>query len=104
MMINACSGVELGNGFAMARSKGTEVHTVSKSESYGGIRGGISTGESILFRLAFKPTSSILDIAKKGRHDPCVAIRALAIVEAMSWNVLADQILLSRLNQVNIRN
>lgn len=103
MMINACSGVELGNGFAMASARGTEVHQNAESENYGGIRGGITTGEPILFRLAFKPTSSIKDIAKKGRHDPCVAIRALAVVEAMSWNVLADQLLLSRLNRADIR-
>lgn len=98
MSINACVGVELGEGFQMASQKGTEVHSQSSSPVYGGIRGGITTGEAIGFRLAFKPTSSIADTAKKGRHDPCVALRALPIIEAMAWNVLADLMLARKLN------
>ncbi|MEM7645368.1 MAG: chorismate synthase, partial [Pseudomonadota bacterium] len=97
--LNACTGVELGSGFDMARKKGTEVHTERHSEVYGGLRGGITTGEPIQFQVAMKPTSSIKDVAKKGRHDPCVGIRALPILEAMTWNVLADQLLMARLNQ-----
>lgn len=100
MSINACNGVELGDGFAMALKKGSEVHSEDASEVYGGIRGGISTGETIKFRLAFKPTSSIADVAKQGRHDPCVALRALPIVKAMSWSILADYSLASRLNKL----
>lgn len=100
MTINACVGVELGEGFAMAQSCGTQVHQQSDSPLYGGIRGGISTGEKIHMKLAFKPTSSILDVAKRGRHDPCVALRALPIVEAMTWAVLADLLLMKRLNQL----
>ena len=88
MTINACCGVELGGGFAMSESRGREVHREMTSKIYGGIRGGIATGETIEFCLAFKPTASIKDFAKTGRHDPCVALRALPIVEAMAWNVL----------------
>jgi chorismate synthase len=99
MTINACNGVEIGEGFLLSSKKGTEVHKLSESRAYGGLRGGMSTGETIHFNLSFKPTSSINDIAKKGRHDPCVALRALPIVEAMAWNVLADQLLMQRLNQ-----
>ena len=100
MTINACCGVELGDGFALAQKKGTEVHSNMESEVYGGSRGGITTGENLKFNLAFKPTSSILDVAKLGRHDPCVAMRALPIVEAMTWNVLADLLLAQKLNQL----
>ncbi len=101
MMINACVGVELGDGFQMATSQGTQVHTESDSKVYGGIRGGMTTGERISFQLTFKPTSSIQDVAKKGRHDPCVALRAIPIVEAMAWNVLADLMLAQRLNRIS---
>jgi chorismate synthase len=99
MTINACTGVELGSGFSMARQKGTEVHNQSDVKVYGGIRGGMSTGEDIVLRLAFKPTSSILSLAQKGRHDPCIVLRALPVVEAMAWAVLADQLLLKRLDR-----
>lgn len=100
MTINACVGVELGEGWTISQAKGSEVHTASDSEVYGGIRGGITTGETLQFRLAFKPTSSIHKVAQSGRHDPCVALRALPIVEAMTWNVLADLCLARRLNQL----
>lgn len=100
MTINACNGVEFGQGFALADQKGSEIHLSESSSVYGGIRGGISTGETISFRLSFKPTSSIGSVAKKGRHDPCVVVRALPIVEAMAWNVLADQLLMKRLNKI----
>ncbi len=99
MSINACSGVELGEGFKSALKKGSDFHTDRKNEVYGGLRGGISTGETITFQLAFKPTSSIGVTAKQGRHDPCIVLRAMPVIEAMAWNVLADQMLLSRLDK-----
>jgi chorismate synthase len=101
MGVGATTGVELGGGFSLAEQRGTEVHINSgASDVYGGIRGGLTTGEKLILRVAFKPTSSILDVAKKGRHDPCIVIRALPVLEAMTWLVLADHILWRRLDKI----
>jgi chorismate synthase len=113
--INAAKGVEIGDGFAAARLRGEENADAMRtgptflSNHAGGILGGISTGQPVVVRVAFKPTSSILtpmptidrdgnetEIVTKGRHDPCVGIRAAPIVEAMIALVLADQMLLHR--------
>jgi chorismate synthase len=118
MSINAVKGVEIGDGFAAATLTGEQnadamrpgsdgVHFLANHA--GGIAGGISTGQPVLVRVAFKPTSSILtpvetitrdgeatDIRTKGRHDPCVGIRGAPVVEAMMALVLADQKLLHR--------
>lgn len=115
MSINAAKGVEIGDGFAAARLAGEDnadpmrAGPVFLSNHAGGILGGISTGQPVVVRVAFKPTSSILkpvqtidrhgnetEISTRGRHDPCVAIRAVPIVEAMMALVLADQKLLHR--------
>src|SRR5437763_2382824 len=115
MSINAAKGVEIGDGFAAARLRGEENADAMRagptflSNHAGGILGGISSGQLVIVRVAFKPTSSILtpmptidrdgnetEIATKGRHDPCVGIRAAPIVEAMMALVLADQKLLHR--------
>jgi chorismate synthase len=115
MSINAAKGVEIGDGFAAARLRGEDNADAMRSgpvflsNHAGGILGGISTGEPVVVRVAFKPTSSILkpvptidrdgremEISTKGRHDPCVGIRAVPIVEAMMALVLADQKLLHR--------
>ena len=115
MSINAAKGVEIGDGFAAARLRGEENADAMRagptflSNHAGGILGGISTGQPVVLRVAFKPTSSILtpvltinrdgedtEIRTKGRHDPCVGIRAVPIVEAMMALVLADQKLLHR--------
>ena len=115
MSINAAKGVEIGDGFAAARLRGEENADAMRagptflSNHAGGILGGISTGQPVVVRVAFKPTSSILtpmptidrdgnetEIVTKGRHDPCVGIRAAPIVEAMMALVLADQMLLHR--------
>src|SRR5687768_8144088 len=90
MGINAVKGVEIGEGFAAARIKGSENAQGMRAS---GIDGGISTGQPIIVRVAFKPTSSI---GIKGRHDPCVAIRGAPVVEAMVALVLADHKLLHR--------
>jgi chorismate synthase len=119
MSINAVKGVEIGAGFAAARLSGEENademrmgndgRPVFLSNNAGGILGGISTGQPIVVRFAVKPTSSILnprrtinrageeiDVSTKGRHDPCVGIRAVPIGEAMLAIVLADQYLRHR--------
>ncbi|HEX8415030.1 MAG TPA: chorismate synthase [Sphingomicrobium sp.] len=115
MSINAAKGVEIGDGFAAARLRGEDNADAMdpgpeyRSNHAGGILGGISSGQPIVVRVAFKPTSSILtpvptidssgastEIMTKGRHDPCVAIRGAPVVEAMMALVLADQKLLHR--------
>ncbi len=119
MGINAVKGVEIGDGFAAAANSGegnadpmrpgdagAPVFTANHA---GGIAGGISTGQPVVVRVAFKPTSSILtamptitregaatDLFTKGRHDPCVGIRGVPVVEAMMAAVLTDQKLLHR--------
>lgn len=100
MSIGATSGVELGAGSEASNEKGTEFHASSQSENYGGIRGGISTGEEISLKVHFKPTSSILDVAKKGRHDPYIVTRAVPVLEAMTWIVLADHLLWMKTDRV----
>ena len=115
MGINAAKGVEIGDGFALARSRGGEASDQMeppfrfRTNRAGGTLGGITNGEEIVVRIAFKPTSSIvagLDtvdvkgkaarISTKGRHDPCVGIRAVPIAEAMLALVLADHCLRHR--------
>jgi chorismate synthase len=90
MGINAVKGVEIGEGVAAGRIKGSEN---VEGMRISGIDGGISTGQPIVIRVAFKPASSI---GIKGRHDPCVAIRGAPVVEAMVALVLADHKLLHR--------
>ncbi|MDF7776191.1 chorismate synthase [Sphingomonas sp. AOB5] len=118
MSINAVKGVEIGDGFGAALLSGEENadamrpgtnHPEFLANHAGGITGGISTGQPVTLRVAFKPTSSILtpvetidregnaaEIMTKGRHDPCVGIRGAPVVEAMMALVLADQKLLHR--------
>ncbi len=96
MSIGATAGVEFGAGFESAKAEGSRFHTDATSESYGGLRGGITTGERLVLRVAFKPTSSVLDIAKKGRHDPCIVPRAIPVMESMAALVIADHLLWMR--------
>ena len=93
MSINAVKAVEVGAGFASARLRGEDNADPALA---GGITGGISTGEPILVRAAFKPTSSVAALGVKGRHDPCVGLRGAPVVEAMVALVLADHKLLHR--------
>jgi chorismate synthase len=93
MSINAVKGVEIGAGFAAARLRGEDNADPALA---GGITGGIATGAPIRLRAAFKPTSSVPALGVAGRHDPCVAIRGAAVVEAMVALVLADHKLLHR--------
>ncbi|MBO9667258.1 MAG: chorismate synthase [Bdellovibrio sp.] len=99
LSVGATNGFELGLGFESAGVQGTEFHGGNQAP-YGGIRGGMSTGEDILLRISFKPTSSILDVAKKGRHDPCIVTRAIPVLESMTWLVLADHYLWAKTDRV----
>ena len=79
MSINACKGFEYGTGFGGVTQPGSAINHIS-----GGIAGGISDGTEIVFRCVFKPTPSTPKFGIKGRHDACVATRAVPIVEAMT--------------------
>ncbi|MEO6847671.1 MAG: chorismate synthase [Chthoniobacterales bacterium] len=118
MSLPATKGFEIGSGFASTRMTGTEhndafrmkdgrPHTLTNRS--GGIQGGISNGETIFFRVAFKPTATVLqpqqtvtvtgenaDLSARGRHDPCVLPRAVPMVEAMAALVLCDHALRHR--------
>ncbi|WP_265569409.1 chorismate synthase [Sphingomicrobium nitratireducens] len=118
LSIPATKGVEIGAGFAAARMKGSDARDAMTpgsngiefaSNHAGGTAGGISTGQPLIVRVAFKPTSSIrspvasvtpdgkaAEASTSGRHDPCVALRGAPVVEAMMALVLADQKLLHR--------
>lgn len=94
LSVGATIGCEIGDGVAAAYAEGSAFHREDdRPERYGGIRGGISTGERIILRVAFKPTASVLDVAKLGRHDPCIVPRAIPVLEAMCYLVLADHAL-----------
>jgi len=118
LSINAVKGFEYGSGFAAARMRGSQHNDTFDaagnilSNNAGGLLGGISNGEDIYFRVAFKPVATIMQdqlglndkdetvtIKGKGRHDPCVVPRAVPIVEAMAALVLADFYLLSKSNK-----
>ncbi|MBU9846193.1 chorismate synthase [Rahnella ecdela] len=114
MSINAVKGVEIGDGFAVVNKRGSEnrdeiTPNGFESNHAGGILGGISSGQPVVAHLALKPTSSItvpgrtinregeqVEMITKGRHDPCVGIRAVPIAEAMMAIVLMDHLLRQR--------
>ena len=118
MSINAVKGVEIGDGMAVAALTGVEnadeIRMGAQGPEYqsnhaGGILGGIATGQPVVVRFAVKPTSSILtpratvnmageevDLVTKGRHDPCVGIRAVPVGEAMMACVILDHVLMDR--------
>lgn len=125
MSINAVKGVEIGEGMAAASLSGTanadEIRMGNTGPRFlsnhaGGILGGISTGQDIVLRFAVKPTSSIttprktinrmgeeIDLITKGRHDPCVGIRAVPVAEAMAACVLLDHLLMDRAQTGGVR-
>ena len=118
MSIPAVKGVEIGDGFCCIEARGLEFGDAIRADGFqsnhaGGILGGISNGDTIRARLALKPTSSIpqprqtvdihgneTEIVTKGRHDPCVGIRAVPIAEAMLALVLADHLLRHRASRI----
>lgn len=125
MGINAAKAFEYGDGFASASSFGSEQmdkfesldSPVCSSNHSGGVQGGISNGMPVLFRVYFKPTPTVMKpvetidvegnkvtIPPKGRHDPCVAIRAVPVVEAMASVTIADLMRMSGLIPVNMGN
>ncbi|MBK1718401.1 chorismate synthase [Thiocystis violacea] len=121
MSINAVKGVEIGAGFGCVEQKGTEHRDEMTPDGFlsnhaGGILGGISSGQDVVARLALKPTSSIrlpgrtigsdgsaTEVITKGRHDPCVGIRATPIAEAMLALVLMDHLLRQRGQNADVR-
>lgn len=102
MSLGATLAVDFADGFCSIESPGTQFHSSAKISQYGGIQGGISTGETIRFRIFFKPTSSILDVAKSGRHDPCIVPRAIPVLEAMTAFVLFDHWLWSKTDRLEL--
>ena len=120
MSINAVKGVEIGAGFASIEQHGTDHRDEMTAAGFlsnnaGGVLGGISTGQDVVARLALKPTSSIripgrtvdttgtdTEVVTKGRHDPCVGIRATPIAEAMLALVLADHLLRHRAQNAQV--
>jgi len=118
LSIPGSKGFEIGSGFKCTEMKGSEHNDAflakkgritTKTNHAGGVLGGISNGMDIIFRVAFKPTSSITkkqqtvdnkgknqSIKIKGRHDPCIALRAVPIVEAMAALILADEYLIQK--------
>lgn len=102
MSIGATLGIDFADGYESIKKPGTVFHSEGKSSQYGGIQGGVSTGDTIRFRVYFKPTSSILDVAKKGRHDPCIIPRAIPVLEAMTSFVILDHWLWSRTDKISL--
>ncbi|MCC5797248.1 MAG: chorismate synthase [Methylophaga sp.] len=120
MSINAVKGIEIGAGFDSVEQKGTEHRDELTPEGFlsnnaGGILGGISSGQDILVSMALKPTSSlripgrsidtqgeVIEVVTKGRHDPCVGIRATPIAEAMLALVLMDHALRHRAQNAEV--
>ncbi len=120
MSINAVKGVEIGDGFDVVEQKGTEHRDEMTPEGFlsnhaGGIIGGISTGQDLVAHIALKPTSSLvipgrsidaegneIEVVTKGRHDPCVGIRATPIAEAMMAIVLLDHFMRHRAQNADV--
>lgn len=120
MSINAVKGVEIGDGFAVVNQRGSQHRDEIRADGFqsnhaGGILGGISSGQPILANIAMKPTSSItvpgktinrfgeeVEMITKGRHDPCVGIRAVPIAEAMMAIVLMDHLLRQRAQNADV--
>lgn len=122
LSLNAAKGFEIGEGFAAATARGSahndpftideKGHIRPATNHAGGVLGGLSSGAPLFFRVAFKPIATLkrpqstvtrtgqpTQLTAQGRHDPCPVPRAVPIVEAMTWIVLADFVLLARATQ-----
>ena len=95
LSVGAVTGFAYGAGFATATMQGTDY--LAEAANFGGILGGISTGDDLRLVVSIKPTTSIADVAKRGRHDPCIAPRVIPVLEAMVALVLANAMLRNRL-------
>jgi len=126
MSLPASKGFEIGSGFSGVRLRGSEHNDEfymdgkrvrTRTNRSGGVQGGISNGEDIVFRVAFKPVATIAkaqrtvsvkgkaeQLKARGRHDPCVLPRAVPMVEAMAWLVLADHYLRDRAQMGMVRD
>ena len=122
MSINAVKGVEIGDGFLCVEQKGTEHRDEMTPDGFssnhaGGVLGGISSGQDLVASIALKPTSSLrlpgqsvnragesVEVVTKGRHDPCVGIRATPIAEAMMAIVVMDHVLRNRGQNMDVRS
>jgi chorismate synthase len=119
LSINAVKGFEIGSGFSAATMRGSQHNDLilpngsTQTNFSGGIQGGISNGQPIEFRVAFKPVATLMQdqasidkagneivLEGKGRHDPCVVPRAVPIVEAMCALVLLDYVLLEKVGRM----
>ncbi|MCK5023218.1 MAG: chorismate synthase [Candidatus Aenigmarchaeota archaeon] len=94
MSIPAITGFSYGAGFATAEMQGVEY--ISNKENFGGMLGGISTGDDLVLNFSVKPTTSLGEVAKNGRHDACIVPRIIPVAEAMVAIVLADAYLMNR--------
>ncbi|MYE80961.1 MAG: chorismate synthase, partial [Gammaproteobacteria bacterium] len=120
MGINAVKGVEFGAGFAVVGQRGSEHRDEMDTDGFvkndaGGVLGGISSGQDIVVSIALKPTSSLaipgksvdtagreVEVVTKGRHDPCVGLRATPIAEAMTALVLMDHLMRDRAQNAGV--
>jgi chorismate synthase len=94
LSIGAVQGFAYGAGFDAAVMRGQDY--VKDSQNFGGMLGGITTGEKLRLLAAIKPTSSVADVSKRGRHDPCIVPRVIPVLEAMTWIALANAALAQR--------
>lgn len=99
MSVGATAGVDFGDGFDSTELLGSAFH--GAEQLYGGLRGGISTGDDIQLRVAFKPASTLGKMATEGRHDPAILPRAVPVLEAMAWMTIADHLLWQRLDRIS---
>ena len=123
LSINAVKGFEYGEGFAGVTQRGSEQNDIftvgqdsivtTRTNHSGGIQGGISNGQDIYFRVAFKPVATLLRerptvdcngketiLKARGRHDPCVLPRAVPVIESMAAMVILDQFLLQKTTKI----
>ena len=97
LSVGAVTGFSYGAGFQTASMQGRDY--VANREHFGGILGGITTGEDLHLTASIKPTTSLGKVAEQGRHDPCIAPRVVPVLEAMTAITLADLVLLARTNR-----